>query len=110
MKQKTIIKRSTESNIPVLKTDTYTFGTGNVTFGFSDKTTGIYAPFEGVFLVKFHVVPSSESRTDVKIDNIYGEARTLYIDKTTAVGLGNISTSAYLCYFDTDERRLYLVQ
>ena len=108
-----VVRSTPTSNIPKLVTQTYVFGDNNdVTYYFGLKTYGIFAPFEGVFLLRVHqTIPQgqSERTLTIKIDNIYGEARTLYRGDTV-VTVGNLNAGCYLCHFDTDERRLYLVQ
>lgn len=112
MKKKTIIAQTSKSNIPILICDDHTqIANGVITFQLKDTTMGIFAPFNGVFLLKFDcAIPTAESRVTIKIENIYGEEQTLYVDKTNTATFADISTGVYLCYFDTDERRLYLVQ
>lgn len=109
-----VVRSTPTSNIPILVTQTYVFGDNNdVTYTFGSKTYGIFAPFEGIFLLHIHAdVPSSgqsERSIEIKIDNIYGKAEALYRGDTV-VTVGNLNAGCYLCHFDTDERRLYLVQ
>ena len=110
--KRTIVKKTATSNIPVLKTKWYTISNNVVTYTFGDTVAGIFAPFEGVFLLKIHEIPNNVvGRVSIKIDNIYGEARTLYIDNTgTEASFSEVVAGVHLCYFDTNERRLYLVQ
>lgn len=111
-KKRVIIKKTPKSNIPVLVSTTYDSDNSYVIFEFADRCTGIFDPFEGVFLLKINHVPSTqqERAKTAKVDNIYGEAQILYRDLATPVSINEISTGCYLCHFDTDERRLYLVQ
>lgn len=117
MKKKTIISKTNESNIPVLLVDSgsYTLGEGFITLPFKEGTAGIFKPFSGIFLLKFDTLPNPPSggRLNVKIDNIYGEAKYLYKSNGSSyepLGVGELNVGVYLCYFDTDDRRLYLVQ
>lgn len=115
-----VVRSTPTSNIPILVTQDYMDGSNNdVIYLFKNNTTGrsttygIFAPFEGVFLLRVHqTIPSSgqlDRQITIKVDNIYGEARTLYRGDTV-VTVGNLNAGCYLCHFDTDERRLYLVQ
>lgn len=113
MKKKTIIASTKTSNIPVLKSKDYTSPAASTTFVYEDKMMGVFAPFEGLFMVKFSSVPTSQGRCAVKLDNIYGHAESVYKgngNTLAEVDVSEISVGIYLFYFDTDERRLYLVQ
>lgn len=111
-RRRVIIKKTSESNIPVLISTSYESDSSYVTLVFGDRCTGIFDPFEGAFLLKINSVPfqQSDRAKTVKVDNIYGEAQILYRDAATAVIISEVSTSCYLCHFDTNERKLYLVQ
>lgn len=116
-RKRTIVKKTSESNVPVLKSSSYCIDNGSIVFTYEDKCAGIFDPFEGIFLVKVTAIPSVGSRMDVMIDNIYGEARKLYhggfengSPAIVPVAVDEWTIGMHLCYFDTNERRLYMIQ
>lgn len=124
MRRKRYIEKTTLiSNIPILRTGRFTYGLEkNVVFDLVGSCDGIFPPFDGVFLLILDTT-GVDSGNYIDIGNIYGEARRLYRwddpvvlgDPTTSVNetdalTNRIASGCYLCYFDTDNRRLYLVQ
>lgn len=109
-----IVRTTPKSNVPVLVTQGWYDGVDNdVIYTFRNKTYGIFAPFEGVFLLHINeTIPTQshlERQRTIKISNIYGNAVALYRGDTV-VSVGNLDAGCYLCHFDTEERKLYLVQ
>ena len=110
---KTTVRRKTE-NIPILRTAGYTYGTGVAVYEYENAIEGIFAPFEGVFLlVVKQTIPALVGDTvnsrKIQLPNIYGKEQTLYRGDTP-VTVGNLTVGCYLCHFDTDTRKLYIVE
>lgn len=124
MRRKRYIEKTTLiSNIPILRTGRYTYGQEkNVVFDLVGSCDGIFPPFNGVFLLILDATGVTSGNL-IDINNIYGEARRLYRGNNPVIlGADNvyidpyyaktpyIGSGCYLCYFDTDNRRLYLVE
>ena len=98
----------TMENIVTLVTQTATHSSGEVLLGFGSTWYGITHPFKGAFLLNVTEDVTSYTTDIVMVDNIYGEARTLYCG-ANAVTAEELPIGLYLLSFDTYTRKLYLV-
>lgn len=98
----------TMENIVTLVTQTATHSSGEILLGFEGTWYGIRSPFKGAFMLNVAQDITSYSTDIVKVDNIYGEARTLYVS-SNAVTAAALPVGLYLLSFDTYSRKLYLV-
>lgn len=95
-------------NIVTLVTQTATHSSGEILLGFGDTWYGIRSPFKGAFILNVAQDITAYGTDIVKVDNIYGEARTLYVS-SNAVTAAALPVGLYLLSFDTNKRKLYLV-
>lgn len=98
----------TMENIVTLVTQTATHSSGKVLLGFEGTWYGIRSPFKGAFILNVAQDITAYGTDIVKVDNIYGEARTLYCG-ANAVTASALPVGLYLLSFDTNTRKLYLV-
>lgn len=98
----------TMENIVTLVTQTATHSSEKVLLGFGSTWYGIRSPFKGAFILNVTQDITAYGTDIVKVDNIYGEARTLYLGDN-AVTAAALPVGLYLLSFDTYSRKLYLV-
>ena len=98
----------TMENIVTLVTQTATHSSGEILLGFEGTWYGIRSPFKGAFMLNVAQDITAYGTDIVKVDNIYGEARTLYVG-ANAVTAAALPVGLYMLSFDTNTRKLYLV-